>query len=76
MRFVVAPIRALILLLHILDGIVISGLLFPPLDQMNRNRIIGAWSRGLLRICGMRLVVTGSALDPRLAREGVVPGTS
>jgi len=75
MRFVVAPVRAVVLLLHILDGIVISGLLFPPLNQKHRNRIIGAWSRGLLRICGMRLVVGGCALDPRLARQGVVPGT-
>jgi 1-acyl-sn-glycerol-3-phosphate acyltransferase len=75
MRFVVAPLRAVLLLLHILDGIVISGLLFPPLNQTRRNRIIGAWSRGLLRICGMRLVVAGRAFDPRLAREGVVPGT-
>ncbi|HTT14045.1 MAG TPA: lysophospholipid acyltransferase family protein [Burkholderiaceae bacterium] len=75
MRYVLAPLRALILLLHILDGIVISGLLFPTLDQRRRNRIIGAWSRGLVRICGMRLVVTGRPLDPRLAREGVVPGS-
>jgi 1-acyl-sn-glycerol-3-phosphate acyltransferase len=75
MRYVLAPLRALILLLHIVDGIIISGLLFPPLDQAKRNRIIGAWSRGLLRICGMRLVVTGRPLDPRLARGGVVPGT-
>ena len=75
MRFVVAPLRAVILLLHILDGIVISGLLFPPLSQKRRNRIIGAWSRGLLRVCGMRLVVAGRAFDPRLAREGAVPGT-
>src|SRR5262252_1755260 len=76
MRFVVAPLRAVILLLHILDGIVISGLLFPALTQTRRNRIIGAWSRGLLRICGMRVVVAGRAFDPRLAREGVVPGTT
>src|SRR5215470_17542433 len=75
MRLVVAPLRAVLLLLHILDGIMISGLLFPPLTQKRRNRIIGAWSRGLLRICGMRLVVAGCALDPLLARQGVVPGT-
>jgi len=74
MRYVLAPLRALVLLLHIVDGIVISGLVFPALDQRRRNRIIGAWSRGLLRICGARLVVAGVALDPGLARYGVVPG--
>ena len=71
MRYIVAPLRALILLLHIVEGIVISGVLFPALDQRKRNRIIGAWSRGLLRICGTRLLVTGCALAPDLAREGI-----
>ena len=74
MRYILAPLRVLILLLHILDGIVISGLLFPALSQPKRNRIIGAWSRALLRICGMRLVDSGDALDPQLARDGVLPG--
>jgi len=73
MRYIVAPLRALILLLHIVEGIAISGLLFPALDQRNRNRIIGAWSRGLLRICGMRLLVAGNPLDAELARQGVTP---
>jgi 1-acyl-sn-glycerol-3-phosphate acyltransferase len=76
MRHVLAPVRALILLLHILDGLAISGLIFPWLDQRRRNRITGAWSRGLLRICGTRLVVSGTTLDPQLARYGVQPGTS
>lgn len=75
MRYVIAPLRVLLLLLHILDGIVISGAWFPLLDQPARNRIIGAWSRGLLRICGARLAVTGVALDPQLARDGILRGT-
>src|SRR6185295_3852114 len=66
MRYLIAPLRVLILLLHILDGVLISGLLFPALDQPKRNRIIRVWSRGLLRICAMRLIVAGNALDPRL----------
>jgi len=74
MRYLVAPLRVLVLLLHIVDGVVISGLLFPLLDRPKRNRIIGAWSRGLLRICGMRRVATGRALDPQLASRGMVPG--
>jgi len=75
MRYVVAPLRALVLLLHILEGIAISALVFPALDQRKRNRIIGAWSRGLLRICGARLAVTGVRLDPGLVRYGVLPGS-
>jgi 1-acyl-sn-glycerol-3-phosphate acyltransferase len=75
MRTLVAPLRVFLLLLHILDGIAISGLIFPALDQRRRNRIIGAWSRGLVRICGARLKVTGVELAPQLARDGVVPGT-
>ena len=75
MRYLIAPLRVLILLLHILDGVLISGLLFPALDQPKRNRIIRVWSRGLLRICAMRLIVAGNALDPRLARDGVLEGT-
>jgi 1-acyl-sn-glycerol-3-phosphate acyltransferase len=73
MRYLVAPLRALLLLLHIFDGLAISGLVFPVLAPRSRNRIIGAWSRGLLRICGTRLVVRGADLDPRLARDDVVP---
>jgi 1-acyl-sn-glycerol-3-phosphate acyltransferase len=74
MRYAFAPLRVLLLLLHVLDGLLITGLAFPALAQPKRNRIIRAWSRGLLRICGMRLVVTGCALDPRLARDGVLAG--
>lgn len=69
MRYVVAPLRALLLLLHIFDGIAISGLVFPVLGPRSRNRIIGAWSRGLLHICGARLVAHGPQQDPRLARH-------
>jgi 1-acyl-sn-glycerol-3-phosphate acyltransferase len=75
MRLLLAPLRALLLLLHIFDGIAISGLIFPALDQCRRNRIIGAWSRGLVRICGARIRVTGVPLDPQLARDGVLPGS-
>jgi 1-acyl-sn-glycerol-3-phosphate acyltransferase len=76
MRYVVAPLRVLLLLLHILDGLAISGLIFPLLDQPRRNRIIGAWSRGLLHVCGTRLAVVGVDLDPSLARYGVLPGAT
>jgi len=70
---VIAPVRAIVLLLHIVAGIAITGLVFPLLRQPARNRIVRAWSRGLLAICGTRLAVTGMALDPQLARHGIVP---
>src|SRR5882757_9831592 len=75
MRHLFAPLRVLLLLLHVLDGIAISALLFPALDQRKRNRIIGAWSQILLRICGMRLVVAGCPLEAEVARYGVVAGS-
>jgi 1-acyl-sn-glycerol-3-phosphate acyltransferase len=75
MQFLLAPLRVLLLFLHILDGIAISGLLFPALDIRRRNRIIGAWSRGLVRICGARLRVSGVARDLQLARDGLLAGS-
>jgi 1-acyl-sn-glycerol-3-phosphate acyltransferase len=73
-RHLLAPLRALLLLLHILDGLAISALLFPVLSPRARNRIIRAWSRGLLSLCGARLVVGGVGLEPELARDGFVAG--
>lgn len=73
-RYLLAPVRVLLLLLHVLDGIAISGLVFPWISQPRRNRIVRAWSRVLLWLAGARLHVTGVPLDARLAREGIVPG--
>jgi 1-acyl-sn-glycerol-3-phosphate acyltransferase len=74
MRYFFAPLRAVALLLHILAGIAISGFVFPPLAQPARNRIIGAWSRGLVRICGARLRTSGAVPDAQFARVGIRPG--
>src|SRR5262249_46192186 len=74
LRYLIAPVRVLVLLLHVIDGIAISGLVVPLIDQRQRKRTIGTWSRVLLRICGSRLVVTGRPLDPDLARYGTTPG--
>ena len=71
MRHVLAPLRGAALLLHVLGGILIALVCFGPLDQARRNRIIGAWSRGLLRVCGARLAVNGAAPSPELAATGV-----
>ncbi len=75
MRYVLAPLRILLLLIHIFDGIAISGLIFPVLNQRQRNRIIGAWSRGLVWLCGSRIEVGGPARTPQLARDGLLPGS-
>jgi 1-acyl-sn-glycerol-3-phosphate acyltransferase len=75
-RYVLAPLRIVLLLAHVLDGIAITGLIFPWLSQPRRNRIVRAWSRLLLALCGARLRVTGVPLDARLARDGTLPGLS
>ena len=59
MRYVLAPLRAVALLLHVLGGILIALTCFHALDQPRRNRVIGAWSRGLLRVCNRRPNVSG-----------------
>jgi 1-acyl-sn-glycerol-3-phosphate acyltransferase len=71
MRHVLALLRAAALLLHVLGGIFIALVCFGPLDQPRRNRIIGAWSRGLLRVCGARLAVGGATPPPEIAATGV-----
>jgi 1-acyl-sn-glycerol-3-phosphate acyltransferase len=75
MRYVLAPLRAVALLLHVLGGILIALTCFHALDQPRRNRVIGAWSRGLLRVCGAGLKVRGVAPAPELAATGIESGT-
>jgi 1-acyl-sn-glycerol-3-phosphate acyltransferase len=75
MRFFLAPLRVVLLVAHILDGLVISGLAFPWLAQANRNRIIRWWSRVMLWLCSARLEVTnghGAPLDATLLSTGIV----
>jgi 1-acyl-sn-glycerol-3-phosphate acyltransferase len=73
-RYLLAPLRIVLLLAHVIDGIAITGLVFPWISPPRRNRIVRAWSRVLLALAGARLRVTGVPLDPRLAREGTLPG--
>jgi 1-acyl-sn-glycerol-3-phosphate acyltransferase len=73
MRRVFAPLRVLLLVLHFVDGLLITGLVFPWLAQPTRNRVIAAWSRGLLHVCGARLRLAGLARAPRRARPGALP---
>lgn len=74
MRALLAPLRVVVMLLHILAGIAICGLVFPLIDQRKRNRIIAAWSRGLVRICGARLHLSGLVPNVTQRRDGVLPG--
>jgi 1-acyl-sn-glycerol-3-phosphate acyltransferase len=73
MRTLLAPLRIALLLLHVLAGIAIAASAFPWLAQTSRNRIIRAWSRLLLWLCGARLHVAGVLLAPALAQSGVEP---
>ena len=75
MRQLLAPLRIALLLLHVLAGIAIAASTFPWLRQTRRNRIIRAWSRLLLLLCGARLRVAGVPLAPALAHTGVEPGS-
>jgi 1-acyl-sn-glycerol-3-phosphate acyltransferase len=75
MRALLAPLRIVLLLAHVLAGIVIAAAIFPWLAQAGRNRIIRAWSRLLLAICGARLRLTGLPLPPVIARTGIEPGS-
>ncbi len=75
MRALVAPLRIALLLLHVLAGVAIAAAAFPWLAQTRRNRIIRAWSRLLLVICGARLRVAGVPLAAELASTGVETGS-
>jgi 1-acyl-sn-glycerol-3-phosphate acyltransferase len=73
MGFVLGPLRLLGLLLLLVVGLLIATLVFPWLAQASRNRIIGAWSRALVVVCGLRVDVVGQ-LQGELARTGMLAG--
>jgi len=73
MGFVIGPLRLLGLAVLLLAGLAIALLVFPWQSQAGRNRIIGGWSRALVKVCGLRVNATG-VLPPELARTGIVPG--
>ncbi len=72
MRALIASLRIVVLLAHVLVGLAIALAIFPWQSQRRRNPTIRRWSRVLLAICGARLRITGAALDPQLARHGMV----
>ncbi len=71
MHRVLAPLRIVVLLAHIVAGLLITTLGFPWLAQPTRNRIVRGWSRVLLAICGVKLRTSGRALGAALARTGI-----
>lgn len=73
MRFVLAPLRAALFVMHILAGLAIVLLVFPFFGLPGRNRINRAWSRVLVAICGARLVVDGVPIAPHIRSTGVEP---
>ncbi len=75
MSALLAPLRIVLLLAHVLAGLAISGAVFPWLAQRQRNRIIRAWSRLLLALCGVRLRLAGLPLPPEIARTGIGGGS-
>jgi 1-acyl-sn-glycerol-3-phosphate acyltransferase len=75
MRTLLAPLRLLLVLVLVLAGIAVAAALFPALAQPNRNRMIRAWSRWLLAVCGARLRLVGLPLPPSIARTGVQAGS-
>jgi 1-acyl-sn-glycerol-3-phosphate acyltransferase len=71
MRHALAPLRVLLLLLHVLEGLFVAGLFYRFMSQATRNRILRWWSQVLLAICGVRLRVAGRAPDGEFARTGI-----
>lgn len=51
--------RFLALLLHLLGGLLLVGIVYPFIGPAARGRLNRRWSRGVLRICGVRLTVEG-----------------
>ena len=73
MRFLLGPLRLLGLVLLLVIGLAIALLVFPWLSQPSRNRIIRAWSRVLVAVCGLRVNVAG-AVPVELSRTGLQAG--
>ncbi len=59
--YLLAPVVLIVLLLHVLVGLAIALVIFPPLSLELRNRIIQIWSRMVLRIVGVRLITPKDA---------------
>jgi 1-acyl-sn-glycerol-3-phosphate acyltransferase len=75
MRWLLAPLRALLFSAHVLLGVAIVLVIFPFAGQIARNRINRVWSRILIALCGARIVASGIEVPPNLQRDGIAPLT-
>ncbi len=73
MRFVSAPLRALLLVPHFFAGLAAALFVFPLVSRASSNRIMGAWSRILVVLCGARIEVGGAAIPTPIRRTGIDP---
>ena len=76
MRWLLAPLRAVMFSAHVLLGVAIVLVIFPFAGQIARNRINRAWSRILIALAGARVVASGVAISSQLQRDGIDPLTT
>lgn len=72
-RWLLAPLRAVVFSAHVLLGVAIVLVIFPFAGQIARNRINRNWSRVLIALAGARVVATGVAIPEALQRDGIDP---
>jgi len=75
MRFLLAPLRAVLFVLHVFAGLAIVLLVFPLCGWPARNRINRAWSRVLVAVCGARLTIDGEPIPAALRATGIAHGS-
>ena len=73
MRLVLAPLRAVLFVLHVIAGLATVLFVFPFAGLPLRNRINRRWSHLLVAICGARIVVDGEPIPARIRASGVDP---
>ncbi|MGB2815635.1 MAG: lysophospholipid acyltransferase family protein [Burkholderiaceae bacterium] len=73
MGFALAPLRAVLFVLHVLAGLAIVLFVFPLAGLPLRNRINRRWSQVLVSICGVRIAVDGEPIPPQVRRTGIEP---
>lgn len=74
-QYALAPLRVVLLVLHLALGLFFVCGVYPWVSLPTRNRINRHWSVGLVRLCGVRLRVSGVRLEPPLAATGILSGS-
>lgn len=73
MRWLLAPLRAVVFSAHVLLGVAIVLVIFPFAGQIARNRISRVWSRVLIALAGAQVVSSGVAIPAAVQCDGVDP---